>query len=116
MPLFDDNERPASEVRRNNNGQEVLNATIDEVRITNRTLTQQEVAANYSSELAEGRHYWKVVAYDGTHTTNSPVRYFDVLGDVLPPVITLDAPPEGIRRRRIPSSSTPRSTIPKGAR
>ncbi len=82
-------------IGRNNNGQEVLNATIDEVRITNRTLTQQEIAANYSSELAEGRHYWKVVAYDGKHTTNSSVRYFDVLGDVLPPVITLDAPPEG---------------------
>jgi hypothetical protein len=80
---------------RNNNGQEALNATVDEVRITNRALSLQEIAANYSSELAEGRHYWKVVAYDGKHTTNSPVRYFDILGDVLPPVITLVAPPEG---------------------
>jgi hypothetical protein len=82
-------------IGRNNNGLEVLNAAIDEVRITNRTLTQQEVAANYSSELAEGPHYWKVVAYDGKHTTNSSIRHFDILGDILPPVITLIAPPEG---------------------
>jgi uncharacterized protein (DUF362 family) len=79
-------------IGRNNNGLEALNATIDEVRITNRALTQQEVAANYSSELAEGPHYWKVVAYDGKHTTNSPVLHFDVLPDVQPPAITLNYP------------------------
>ncbi|MGD1047645.1 MAG: LamG-like jellyroll fold domain-containing protein [Candidatus Krumholzibacteriaceae bacterium] len=80
----------------NNNGLEALNATIDEVRITSRTLTQQEIAANYSSELSEGRYYWKVVASDEkNNTAASAIRYFDMLGDVTPPEITLEHPAQG---------------------
>ncbi|MGB7053997.1 MAG: LamG-like jellyroll fold domain-containing protein, partial [bacterium] len=74
---------------------EAFDGTMDEVRITNRALTPQEIAANYSSELAGGRYYWNGIVSDGVNEDTSETRYFDVVApgpDTLPPVITLNSP------------------------
>ncbi len=70
---------------------EAFDGLIDEVRVTNRALTPEEIAADYSSNLATGTYYWKVTASDGTNEAVSDTRYFEVLGNMAP-AITLNYP------------------------
>ena len=51
---------------------------MDEVRITDRLLSDTEIADNYQLHLA--RHYWKVVADNGTDSTVSDISNFLVDG------------------------------------
>jgi len=66
-----------------------FNGIIDEVRISDRALTPEEIAANYS--LGDGRYYWKVVASDGSNSTTSETRSFTI---GVPPVPALISPPD----------------------
>jgi uncharacterized protein (DUF362 family) len=66
-----------------------FNGIIDEVRISDRALTPEEIAANYS--LGDGRYYWKVVASHGSYSTTSATRAFTI---GVPPVPALISPPD----------------------
>jgi uncharacterized protein (DUF362 family) len=70
-----------------------FNGIIDEVRISNRALTAEEIVANYAGGLAEGRYYWKVTASDGVNDSTSETRYFNVGTPSGPPIPTLITPP-----------------------
>ncbi|MGB7062189.1 MAG: LamG-like jellyroll fold domain-containing protein, partial [Candidatus Zixiibacteriota bacterium] len=73
-----------------------FNGIIDEVRISDRALTAEEIAANYAGGLSEGTYYWHVEADDGSKAlTVSETRYFNV-GEVSPPpdTPTLINPPD----------------------
>jgi len=73
-------------------GQRWFNGIIDEVRISNRALTPEEIAANFG--LGEGRYYWKVVASDGISSATSETRYFDIGEPSGPPIPELISPPD----------------------
>ncbi len=53
-----------------------FNGTIDEVRITNRSLTAQEIQENY--RLKNGTWYWYATANDSTSLTTSATRQFSI--------------------------------------
>ena len=67
------------------NVSQIFNGLIDDVRITKRVLTAEEIAANY--RLALDTHYWEVMASDGVDTTTSETRSFVVTDVNLPPVL-----------------------------
>jgi uncharacterized protein (DUF362 family) len=71
-------------------GQRWFNGTIDEVRISNRALTPEEIAADYG--LGDGRYYWKVVASDGISSTTSDTWYFNIGVPSGPPIPELVSP------------------------
>jgi len=57
------------------NGNRMFDGIIDDVRVTKRTLTPEEIAANY--RLSGDTYYWRVDACDGMdNTCNSEIRYF----------------------------------------
>jgi photosystem II stability/assembly factor-like uncharacterized protein len=56
---------------------EEFNGVMDEIRLTSRALSASEIAANY--ELGLGDYYWRVVAEDGEHNSDtSEIRIFTV--------------------------------------
>jgi hypothetical protein len=60
------------------------------VRITNRALAPEEIAASRSAPLSEGRYYWTVKASDGTNTGFGAVSFFDIV--VRPDIPVLGTP------------------------
>ncbi len=74
---------------------ECFDGLVDEVRITKRILSSLEIANNY--KLKNGTYHWRVRADDSyANSTTSEIRSFIVGPDNVPPVITLNAPADGI--------------------
>jgi len=63
-----------------------FNGTIDEFRLTNRTLSDSELAANRNRRLADGAHNITVYATDGAGNTNASFTRFNT--DVTLPFCT----------------------------
>lgn len=73
-----------------------VDGKIDELRLSRRILSADEIANNY--KLATGTYYWYVTATDGTESSNSAIRSFTLQApgpDADPPVITLNSPGDG---------------------
>ena len=71
-----------------------VDGQIDEVRLTRRVLSADEIANNY--KLTDGTYYWKVIATDGTESATSVTRDFTIeMDDAAAPVVTLQTPANG---------------------
>jgi hypothetical protein len=91
-PLTDDG---VLHIGDNTLGSAVWRGLIDEVRISRRALSAEEIEANY--QLEAGTYYWKVAADDGITKTLSvsETRSFTIEPEINdPPEITLLSPPQ----------------------
>jgi hypothetical protein len=72
-----------------------FNGIIDEVRISNRALSPEEIAANFATGLSEGTYFWNVAASDGQNNTVSETRNFYIGTGAGPLIPTLISPANG---------------------